>query len=211
MKYCQRPWAADPQAPTKDEVLAMGEALIANWNAVVQPDDVVYNLGDLAYRTSKAYVLDCVSRLNGTISHVPGNHDDLAFRLHLASNYATYWHNDIYEITPIEEPAQKIILCHYAMREWQHCLRGTWHLFGHTHATLGPFGKSVDVGVDNAAEVLGRAVRSVEGSHALKFAVTDEERRSFYRPLSFVEIKAFMDTREIGDHASFCGHPGGKA
>ncbi len=43
-----------------------------------------------------------------------------------------------------------IVLCHYPMREWNQCKRGSWHLFGHVHGRLdhAPLGYSLDVGVD---------------------------------------------------------------
>jgi calcineurin-like phosphoesterase family protein len=31
---------------------------------------------------------------------------------------------------------QKIILCHYAMRVWNHSHKGSWMLYGHSHGTL---------------------------------------------------------------------------
>lgn len=32
-----------------------------------------------------------------------------------------------------------------------------------------------------------------------------------YRPVSFAEVKVFMDRQPIGPHPAFEGHPGGKA
>jgi calcineurin-like phosphoesterase family protein len=34
------------------------------------------------------------------------------------------------------------------MRVWPKSHYGTWHLFGHSHGCLEPWGKSFDVGVD---------------------------------------------------------------
>ena len=165
IKYCSRPFA---------DVAAMNEALIANWNAVVAPDDTVYDLGDFAFCTSSGYALEVLRQLNGQHHLVRGNHEEAA----LASGYVFASRTD--GIAEIEIEGQAIVLCHYALREWHHALRGVWHLFGHTHANLGPFGKSVDVGVDNAKNV-------VPGGAA-------------YRPVSFAEVKAFMDARPVGPH-----------
>jgi calcineurin-like phosphoesterase family protein len=64
IQFCQRPFAS---------VDEMNEKLIANWNAVVVPDDTVYHLGDfsMAARPVELYV----PRLNGQIHLVMGNHD----------------------------------------------------------------------------------------------------------------------------------------
>ena len=49
-------------------------AVIANWNSVVGPDDVVYHLGDVMLGDN-AYGITCLKLLNGNIKIIPGNHD----------------------------------------------------------------------------------------------------------------------------------------
>ena len=56
------------------DVDQMGEDMIARWNSVVKPDDIVYHLGDFAFG-SKELVGTLVSRLNGRIRIILGNHD----------------------------------------------------------------------------------------------------------------------------------------
>lgn len=48
--------------------------VIENWNAVVQPDDIVYHLGDVMLGDN-AYGIGCLEQLNGKIKIIPGNHD----------------------------------------------------------------------------------------------------------------------------------------
>lgn len=50
------------------------EAIIANWNSVVEPEDTVYILGDLMLGDNE-YGKNCVVRLNGHIKLIRGNHD----------------------------------------------------------------------------------------------------------------------------------------
>jgi calcineurin-like phosphoesterase family protein len=52
----------------------MSETLVRNWNNLVQPEDTVYVLGDLA-RGDIERSLAHASRLTGTKLLVPGNHD----------------------------------------------------------------------------------------------------------------------------------------
>lgn len=65
IKYCNRPYA---------NAIEMNEDMIAKWNAVVGKDDIVWHLGDFAFG-SKDHVKEIVSRLNGRINLVMGNHD----------------------------------------------------------------------------------------------------------------------------------------
>lgn len=58
-----RPW---------DSVEEMDEALIANWNKVVSPNDKVYHLGDVVINRK---ALKTLWRLNGTKVLIKGNHD----------------------------------------------------------------------------------------------------------------------------------------
>jgi calcineurin-like phosphoesterase family protein len=180
LNYCNRPWAEDPRNPTKAEAYAMDSALVRNWNAVVEKGDDVYIVGDLAYCTEPEYVADRVYQLRGRKHLIRGNHDQIADTIHAEypGLFASYTPG--YLETEVE--GQTIIMCHYAMREWHHALRGTWHIFGHTHGTLPPFGKSVDVGVDNVHAIVPGAS---------------------YRPISFAELKVFMDKQPIGSHPAF--------
>lgn len=50
------------------------EAIIANWNSVVGPDDIVYHLGDVMLGDNE-HGMECLRRLNGNIKIVSGNHD----------------------------------------------------------------------------------------------------------------------------------------
>lgn len=65
IELCGRPFAS---------VEEMDAALIANWNAVVGPDDLVWVLGDYALG-NRQHALTYLARLNGRKNLVIGNHD----------------------------------------------------------------------------------------------------------------------------------------
>lgn len=65
IKYCDRPFADTDQ---------MDEAIIANWNRTVSPEDTVFHLGDIALGPIDKSLAK-VSRLNGYRIAVLGNHD----------------------------------------------------------------------------------------------------------------------------------------
>lgn len=75
MGYCQRPFAT---------VEEMDEAMIANWNAVVRPQDKVYHLGDVAIKRES---LSKVRRLNGHKYLIAGNHDIFDVRDYLDAGF----------------------------------------------------------------------------------------------------------------------------
>lgn len=135
IKYCQRPFT---------DSLAMNEALIENWNAVVGKRDLVFHLGDFMFGKRDADFDAIFSRPNGTIVLIKGNHDKIAW----ANRNKFYAAHDSYHETSVN--GQTIILCHYAMRVWKGSHRGTWHLYGHSHGSLAdlPDARCFDIGVD---------------------------------------------------------------
>lgn len=169
LKYSNRPFANFEE---------MDDALVNNWNSVVAPGDTVFSLGDFSMKPI-GYVKGILSRLNGNIHMITGNHDEEIQK----KSKTLLEEGFVKEITSYKEitiGGQFICLFHYGMRVWNKSHYGSWLLYGHSHGNLPPYGKSVDVGVDSDA-VLGRKE---------------------YRPLTFDEIKAFMDRRviQIADH-----------
>lgn len=51
------------------------EIVIQRYNEVVQPQDIVYCLGDCMLGKDYEYGLDCIKQLNGQIYIIRGNHD----------------------------------------------------------------------------------------------------------------------------------------
>lgn len=152
IKHCDRPFI-NPTYPDlgKDtdkrrwDVDGMDEFMIQQWNSVVEPNDIVYHLGDVGYKCKQSKLEEIRRRLKGQIFLVPGNHDKVALQMNRAWTILPQCH----EIT-IGSPKQRIILCHYALRTWNKSFHGAWHLYGHSHGTLpeDPLSLSFDVGVD---------------------------------------------------------------
>jgi len=124
VKYCNRPFSTIEQ---------MNKTLIDNWNSRVSKKDTVYFLGDFCFGKPEQYIAE----LNGNIIFIKGSHD--------SKIKAPY----IIPLRIILDGDDKlIVLCHYAMRSWEKSHYGSWHLFGHHHGNLPPYGLSFDVGVD---------------------------------------------------------------
>jgi len=128
LKYANRPFHS---------IEEMDNSLINNWNSVVQPEDTVYDLGDFCLGNPAKYI----QRLYGNIIRIKGSHDK-----DIQQPY-------VIVIKPnglLDEYGNQrtIVLCHYAMRSWPLSHYASWHLFGHHHGKLEPYGLSFDVGVD---------------------------------------------------------------
>ena len=105
--------------PFKD-VTEMDRLLIENWNSVVQPQDTVYHLGDFSYRAAKDIEKAYVSKLNGRLVPIQGNHDPAGW----GTDYLSVRCNKV-----------KVVLFHYPIEEWDGWWGGAVHLHCHTHKT----------------------------------------------------------------------------
>ena len=171
---CERPFS---------DVEEMDRAIIARHNECVAANDLVYDLGDFAFRCSAEYASDCLARLNGRRHILLGNHDKPLRQAHkrgllddlLSSGKLTLIGDQDPRVQTgirVNVDGQEIVMAHYAQRSWHGAFRGAWHVFGHSHGNLSPFRKSMDVGVD---------------AHDFK-------------PVSFTDLKAWMDS--VGDQFS---------
>lgn len=124
---------------TPEGVEKMDELMIANWNAVVAPDDDVYHLGDFAM--GKTAVPNIVRRLNGNIHFIWGNHDSDQVR-----NLDCWASSQPY--LEVKDQGQHLVLCHYAMRVWNKSHYDAIMLYGHSHGSLPGTNQSLDVGMD---------------------------------------------------------------
>ncbi len=147
---CERPFA---------DVDTMEREIIARHNALVGPNDDVYDLGDFAFRCTPEHAAECLRKLTGRRIILWGNHDK-PLRQALGKGFL----DDLVasgKVSFIGDPdpqfhtgfritidGQRIILSHYAQRTWLGAFRGAWHLYGHSHGNLSPFKSSFDVGVD---------------------------------------------------------------
>ncbi len=67
IKYDKRPFTSAQE---------MDETLIANWNAKVKANDIVFYLGDLSFDRDFGRTQAIAKQLKGKIHFILGNHDD---------------------------------------------------------------------------------------------------------------------------------------
>jgi len=139
----------------------MDEELIRRFNEKVSNtfNNITIHCGDFSFNrdynnTMKKYI----ERLNGQHVFLRGSHD--YWMRKVSRKFNEIWEKNINGVY--------VVSCHYSLRTWPRSHYGSWHVFGHSHGNLQPFGKSMDVGVDT----------------------------NNYQPYSFEELKAIMDTLE---------------
>lgn len=159
IKYCNRPFSS---------VEEMNEKLIANYNSVVAPEDVVYHLGDfsMAFRSVEIYP----QRLNGTKHLIMGNHDfchpshkkgkaqpEIWKRKYLDCGFASVSLGGVYDFKELSVPVHISHMPYKNLEpgehgekhaQWRPDDKGLWLLHGHTHGKWKVKDKMIDCGVD---------------------------------------------------------------
>lgn len=107
----------------------MNEKIIERWNSVVQPNDTVYHLGDMALGEIDAAV-PLIKRLNGKIKLAIGNHDtDTKLKI-----YSTLPNiEDIQFGYRIKKSKNNFLLTHYPQLTGNYDTSKTYSIHGHTH------------------------------------------------------------------------------
>ncbi len=120
----------------------MDEALVAGWNAAVEPGDTVWHLGDVARTAGDVPAL--LARLHGAKHLLRGNNDPAA------TARAAGWAS-VGDYAEIEVAGTRLVLCHYPFRTWNDQAKGAINLHGHSHGRLKPMPRQFDIGVDARA------------------------------------------------------------
>ena len=105
-------------------VKEMDEAIIANYNAIVRPNDIVYLLGDVTFRIPLSQAEALIRRLNGRKVLLRGNHD---------KTYDPALFEDVRDFDSIKVNGVWISMMHYPMLEWPHSRHGAIQAHGHQH------------------------------------------------------------------------------
>lgn len=122
LKFCEKNRAH------YEDVDTMNESMIAEWNEIVNAEDLVYILGDVAFLPA-AEAVRILKRLQGRKILIEGNHDrkllnDPVFRSCFDEVHKYHWIN--YNKT-------MVVMFHYPIWEWDQMHRGSVHFFGHVH------------------------------------------------------------------------------
>jgi len=116
------------------DVIVMNETLINNWNSVVGKNDLVYHLGDFAF-ASPNKIREIVSRLNGRIHLINGNHENWKTLKKIKDLFiATEPYKEIkYQF---QDKTYHIIMMHYPIQQWNRMHYNSMMLCGHSHGSI---------------------------------------------------------------------------
>jgi calcineurin-like phosphoesterase family protein len=115
-----RPWINDDIKQKRAEW--MNEVLIKNWNSVVNPEDVVYHLGDFGYINSNDYK-KLIDELNGNIIVFQGNHDsNNKIKTYLIKGMMYFGSKSVYaqHHPPEDIPNCDFCICGHVHDKWKH-------------------------------------------------------------------------------------------
>lgn len=186
----------------------MSIELVKQINKHVKHDDILFHLGDWSFGGINN-IWNFRKQINcQTIHLILGNHDhhieynksyilpssdtqsyesifnermgstDSQREIRLKSLFTS-----VQPVKSVKHGNNSFFLSHYAHRVWDKSHHAVIHLYGHSHASIDDnWGKSMDVGVDNAYKLLGE-----------------------YRPFYLQEVLEIMNKREIKilDHHNF--------
>lgn len=129
-----------------ETVAEMDEAIIANWNAVVRPEDTVYLVGDIGWNGGH---VPCrtLARLNGRKHLIRGNHDTGYLDAPLLYRYF----ETVTDFLEIDDGRHHIFLSHYPMlysKPKGYMIHGHLHASGQFHEILRSLPRVLNAGVD---------------------------------------------------------------
>ena len=113
-----------------DSVEEMNETLIANWNAVVEPEDITWILGDFCAGGPERWA-EILKRLNGRKCLITGNHDAPE-----TVEAVRGFFQEIAEYRETEDEGRHVVLCHYPIPSFRDHYLGWFHLYGHVHTAF---------------------------------------------------------------------------
>lgn len=126
----------------------MNELMIEQWNKQVSNNDLVYHLGDVSFGNMNE-TRDVLSKLNGRIVLILGNHDKHETMKQLKR------FESIHNYLEVGYKGHKFVMFHYPIFEWNQLHRGYIHLHGHVHGRNLPMpeGRMMDVGIDTRTDM----------------------------------------------------------
>jgi calcineurin-like phosphoesterase family protein len=122
----------------------MTAEIVKEWNEKVQPGDLVYILGDVAFMNA-AKAASVLDSMNGDKILIEGNHDQKA--VENASFRSAF--KEIHKYLEIKHNGHLICMFHYPIFDHNQAGRGSIMLHGHRHGNPHNLpGRIMDVGFD---------------------------------------------------------------
>ncbi len=133
------------RARFRNDLDYMNEAMVKEWNDLIEPEDLVYILGDVAFLPAPK-ATEYMRRLNSRKILVQGNHD----RKLLQDPGFRGCFEEIHHYLDVNYNGTKCVMFHYPIAEWDQMHRGAVHFHGHLHGGVSGLEKyrCRDMGMD---------------------------------------------------------------
>lgn len=116
IEYCNRPFKNFKE---------MNERIIKNWNDIINENDIIYHLGDLALGR-KELIFDITKRLKGKKYLIRGNHDKWSVNTYEELGF------EVLKNSPIKLEIEKLLLSHIPVPD-KLIQNGFVNIHGHIH------------------------------------------------------------------------------
>ena len=113
----------------------MNKELIERWNKKVSPEDVVYVLGDMIWKSGNDKAEEIIKSLNGKIVLIKGNHDMFIKNEKVRNLFEDVKDYDDICVTLKDGTQKRCILSHFFMSFYNAHHYGAIHLHGHSHVS----------------------------------------------------------------------------
>lgn len=132
-----------------NSVEEMDADMVNQWNNMISNDDIVYYLGDFAFKSKKQDIIGYLEKLNfKKLICVYGNHDNKSFRdaIKQFKNIEGKWADRL------KVDGKILYLSHFPMTIGER--QGLWSLHGHLHSTESPNPNyQINVGYDYTEQI----------------------------------------------------------
>ena len=138
-----------------EDIEEMNQYILDELKRVLKPDDVLFDLGDMFWKTQDVIMKDVLNQIpTKNIYKILGNHDKPNLYKNFFSDYFKEI-GDLFDITIEHEYLDyKVVLSHYPLMSWQSKAYGSIHLHAHCHGNMDEVNKSssdlrVDIGFNS--------------------------------------------------------------
>lgn len=133
------------RARFRNDLDYMNETMVKEWNDLIEAEDLVYILGDVAFLPAPK-ATEYMRRLNGRKILVQGNHD----RKLLQDPGFRGCFEEVHHYLDVNYNGTKCVMFHYPIAEWDQMHRGAVHFHGHLHGGVSGMEKyrCRDMGMD---------------------------------------------------------------
>lgn len=111
----------------------MDAEIIRRWNNKVGPDDTVYILGDVVWKTRNDDAPKILKQLNGHKILIKGNHDQFLRNPEARKCFDSIKDYDDIPVTLKDGTTRRCVLSHYFIPVYNGHRYGAIHLHGHSH------------------------------------------------------------------------------